>query len=1039
MKKYLKILLLLLISFGLKAQTLLPANLPNPKAPTAFYWIGWMKTDSGIINAVRDTTFRPRYAGTQIMWQHAGTDTLLWWWTGQRWLSPSTSGGGGGNFTSFSFTNQNGITGTVSQATGPNVNLSLGTNLNGIVNANGSGFGTVTIGAGLTYVGNTLSAVSGTALNALISGNGSNFIATTIGAGLSYSTVTHTLVNTIVNNNQLINGAGYISNVTGYIQAGTNISIAGSGTLASPYIISSTGGGSVTGAGNLSPLFTTSLSAGTINFAFTNPVAFQIFGNPQGTTAAPMYFGINSTLAFSGNLLGVNTSAPLNFYQTISQVDSFTFTLNTPTGRHDTVRISLPTNGFVSNLNNGLTLTGSLGQLGGPLVQNTVINGGGFSLGIQGNRFATGMGAAIAAANNLTTGSDGNLFNVTGLTQINAITTTNWQAGAEISFIFTSTPILKNNTAGGGGTAPMLLAGSIDYQAAPGDYIKLQYDGTAWHEVTRKLTSAGGAYIFSNGITESPATRVKLGGTLTQNTTIAGASTFYLAISNGRFQTGAGAAIAAANNLVTGNDGNQFSTTGNTQINAITTSNWQAGAHIELIFTGTPLLKNNTAGGVNTAVMLLAGSVDYQAASGDLIGFSYDGTVWHETNRKLAGSTTNLSFNNGITATGNLVQLGGTLVQATTIDATASYNLLITGAGASQVLRVNSTGGGAAITVNTNGDGVRSTASAGGTAMFGSSSGIGVYGFSSGASGSGGFFQATGGSNGSAVLASSGAAGTFVYDGLYSDASTNSVVTVNRMIRNTTGLAASGIGQSIDFDISTTTGVTPVANQIISKWLDATNATRQSQLVITGVTNAVLGTYFSFDGSLSTSYVPIASLQTLSSTNTVVPQMFLQRLTSGTPGNGIGNALYYQIQNTTNTLSSGSLEVNLTNATGGSTSSQYNLKLLNNSSSLTTALTVDGNGNITTTGGYIDHIVTVSAGTYVITATDLTVVFTGTTSTFTFPTAVLGRRLNLVNNGSGTVTYGTAVTIGNGSTTTTSTAGNKDQVQYDGTVWRKIN
>lgn len=807
MKKIINILLLsLAISFGLKAQTQLPSVLPNPKSPTSFYWIGWLKGDSGIINAVRDTLFTPRYPGTQVVWQHAGTDTLLWWWTGQRWLSPATSGGGGGgNFSSFSFTNQNGITGTVTQATGPNVNLALGTNLNGIVNANGTGFGTVTIGAGLTYVGNVLSANTGTALNALISGNGSTFIATNIGAGLSYNTSTHTLTNTIVNNNQLINGAGYITNITGLVTAGSNVTITGNGTSGTPYVINASAGGSVVGAGNLSPLFTTSTSAGTINFAFQNPSAFTIFGNPQGVSAAPMYFGINSTLAFVGNILGVSTSAPLNFYQTIAQIDSFTFTLNTPTGRHDTVRIHLPTNGFISTLNNGLTLTGTNGQLGGPLVQNTLINGGGFSLGIQGNRFATGMGASIVAANNLTTGSDGNLFQVTGLTQINAITTTNWQNGSEISFIFTSTPILKNNTAGGGGTAPMFLAGSIDYQAAPGDYIKFQYDGIAWHEETRKLASAGGAYIFSNGLTESPATRVKLGGTLTQNTTLAGASTFYIAINGGRFQTGAGAAIVAANNLLPGNDGNQFSVTGNTQINAISTLNWQAGPHIELIFTGTPLLKNNTAGGVNTAVMLLAGSVDYQAAPGDLIGFSYDGTNWHETNRKLAGSVTNLTFNNGLTLTGTTAQLGGTLIQNTTVTG-GLFTMNFTGSHTTnQVVDINNTSSGIAAKIE-------------------------------GTSGEG------------AVIST--LTGFAAADFDVTPATTNTLQRAINIFRGSSGTAAAGMGTFIGYQLKDNTNVIEDAGAFSFEWEDATHANFTSEFRLKGVTaGGALADWVTADGA----------------------------------------------------------------------------------------------------------------------------------------------------------------------------------------------
>jgi hypothetical protein len=332
MKRYLQILFLLLIGFLSKAQS--PVGLPFPNAPTAYYNIGWARADSGIINAVRDTTVRSRYAGLQIFWQHPGLDSNIWFFDGTRYFhyvksgadviaalgytplqnitgyiqagtnvtftglgtlgSPyvvnATNGGGGGNFTSFSFTNQNGITGVVTAGTGPNVVLALGTSLSGIVNANGSGFSTVGIGAGLNYSGGTLSATGNTTLNGPIAGNGSTFITYAIGAGLSFAF--NTLTNTINNTNQLTNGAGFLTNITSYIVAGANITITGAGTLASPYTIAVTGGsgGGITGSGNLSPLFTTSIVGGnTLTFTLTNANAHTFYGNFTGSTGAPSF------------------------------------------------------------------------------------------------------------------------------------------------------------------------------------------------------------------------------------------------------------------------------------------------------------------------------------------------------------------------------------------------------------------------------------------------------------------------------------------------------------------------------------------------------------------------------------------------------------------------------------------------------------------------------------------------------------------------------------------------------------------------------
>lgn len=65
--------------------------------------------------------------------------------------------------------------------------------------------------------------------------------------------------------------------------------------------------------------------------------------------------------------------------------------------------------------------------------------------------------------------------------------------------------------------------------------------------------------------------------------------------------------------------------------------------------------------------------------------------------------------------------------------------------------------------------------------------------------------------------------------------STNTVVPTVSSSRASTGTPTNGIGQSYDFYINTSTGVSQLANQIISKWTDATNATRTSQFEVFGV------------------------------------------------------------------------------------------------------------------------------------------------------------------------------------------------------------
>lgn len=343
-----KILLLMLIGISSKAQ--LPKGFPSPFS-TSWYRVGWLQNDSGLINASRDTLFSPRFVGTEIFWAHPGVDTAKWIFTGAKWVkelktgdagnavwggiqgilsnqtdlqavlnsklsnvtgyitagtnislgglgtqaSPyiiNSTGAGAGSVTSFSFTNGNGIIGTVTNSTSTPA-LSLGTSLNGIINANGTGFGTVTIGSGLNYAGGVLTATGGTSLNGLIFGNGSIFATASIGPGLSF--IGGTLTNTINNTNQLTNGAGFITNITSLISAGANISISGSGTTGSPFVISSTGGGTVTGSGNLSPLFNTSIVSNTLTFSLLNAVANSVFGNNTGSTGLPVYYVPTST------------------------------------------------------------------------------------------------------------------------------------------------------------------------------------------------------------------------------------------------------------------------------------------------------------------------------------------------------------------------------------------------------------------------------------------------------------------------------------------------------------------------------------------------------------------------------------------------------------------------------------------------------------------------------------------------------------------------------------------------------------------------
>lgn len=96
------------------------------------------------------------------------------------------------------------------------------------------------------------------------------------------------------------------------------------------------------------------------------------------------------------------------------------------------------------------------------------------------------QGADVASANNLTLGSDGNVFVITGVTQINLIESANWQDGSMVSLIFSGGLTLKENQAPAGTFLPMLLTGAADVLVADNrtiDFILCTKGGTrAWRQ-----------------------------------------------------------------------------------------------------------------------------------------------------------------------------------------------------------------------------------------------------------------------------------------------------------------------------------------------------------------------------------------------------------------------------------------------------------------------------------------------------------------------------------------------------------------------------
>lgn len=102
-----------------------------------------------------------------------------------------------------------------------------------------------------------------------------------------------------------------------------------------------------------------------------------------------------------------------------------------------------------------------------------------------------GAAADIVAAGDLVLGQagimDGNFVKVTGSTQINAIRSNLVFAGTRMTLWFAAAPLVKHNTAGGADTSPILLASSVDFQAAANSILEIVFDGTNWQELSRKV------------------------------------------------------------------------------------------------------------------------------------------------------------------------------------------------------------------------------------------------------------------------------------------------------------------------------------------------------------------------------------------------------------------------------------------------------------------------------------------------------------------------------------------------------------------------
>lgn len=188
-----------------------------------------------------------------------------------------------------------------------------------------------------------------------------------------------------------------------------------------------------------------------------------------------------------------------------------------------------------------------------------------------------------------------------------------------------------------------------------------------------------------------------------------------------------------------------------------------------------------------------------------------------------SGGGTTYTASNGLTLVGTDFQLGGLLTSNTVIAGGNSHTLSVTGNHGANLFSAVQSGDGAAISGWAQGTGV---------GIVGQGGSAGVQGISDGIFG---------------AVSAQTTSGIGFYANLLG--STNGTIqTAIKIARNTPGTATNGVGSSIEFWTNSTTTLQK-ANEVISKWVDATDATRSSQFSITGVGGGTPNTLLTLNGN----------------------------------------------------------------------------------------------------------------------------------------------------------------------------------------------
>ena len=108
------------------------------------------------------------------------------------------------------------------------------------------------------------------------------------------------------------------------------------------------------------------------------------------------------------------------------------------------------------------------------------------SSSVLSGRLQAHKGADVASADEITLGTDGNYFDITGTTTINHINNAGWQNGSVVVLQFDASVTVTHNAGSPTGSeASILLSGASNFSATANDTLMLVYDGTTFREVAR--------------------------------------------------------------------------------------------------------------------------------------------------------------------------------------------------------------------------------------------------------------------------------------------------------------------------------------------------------------------------------------------------------------------------------------------------------------------------------------------------------------------------------------------------------------------------